>query len=316
MDKPQIIVAGSIAIDRIMSFNGRYKDLIEPAKLHVLSVSVLVDSAVTARGGTGADIAYNLACLGEKPILLGSVGPDGGDYLEWLAGKGIDTGQVHKSELGTASFNVLNDGGGNQVGGFDPGAMSDSDSLSLDNWKGQNIIFWQAAHDPTAMRRLIEECVQNNIKLAYDPGQQVNNLPGEDLRAGVEAAGIVILNEYELELLASKTGLDIDEIKAKTPLFITTFGENGSEIAGKDVGEPIKIEAVKPAEVVDPTGAGDAYRGGFLYGYLRQWDLKKSGQLGSVVASFILEQTGPLAELSLPAIAERYKQNFNEEIEF
>jgi sugar/nucleoside kinase (ribokinase family) len=123
------------------------------------------------------------------------------------------------------------------------------------------------------------------------------------------------MNEYELELLEAKTGLNIEETKAKTPLFITTFGENGSEIAGKDVGEPIKIDAVKPSQVVDPTGAGDGYRGGFLYGYLRQWDLKKSGQLGSVVASFVLEQNGPLAELSLPAIVERYKQNFNEGIE-
>lgn len=314
MGKPQIIVSGSIAIDRIMTFKGHYRDLIEPAKLHVLSVSVLVESAEVAQGGIGANITHNLAGLGEKPILLGSVGEDARDYIKNLESRGIDTSHVHFSQLGTASFNVLNDVEGNQVGGFYPGAMADAKSLSFNPWADQESLFWVAAHDPIAMRRQTDECLAGKLRLGYDPGQQVSNVSGDDLKAGVEAAEIVIINEYELEVLLSKTGFTADELQKQVPLFITTKGEKGSEIAGTEVKQPISIESVKPEKLVDPGGAGDAYRGGFLYGYLRQWDIKQCGQLGSVLASFVIEQMGPQIEISPTAIMERYKSKFNEEI--
>lgn len=314
MAKPQIIVSGSIAIDRIMTFKGHYRDLIEPAKLHVLSVSVLVESAETAQGGIGANISHNLAGLGENPILLGSVGEDAREYINDLQSRGIDTSAVHFSKLGTASFNVLNDVEGNQVGGFYPGAMADADSLSFSSRPEKDAIFWVAAHDPIAMRRQTDECASGKLRLGYDPGQQVSNISGEDLKAGVEAAEILMINEYELEVLLTKTGLTVEEIRAKVPIFITTKGEKGSEIAGTKVGEPLQISSVAPTSLVDPGGAGDAYRGGFLYGYLRQWDLTKCGQLGAVLASFVIEQMGPQIEISTAKIAERYKAKFNEEI--
>ena len=314
MGKPQIIVSGSIAIDRIMTFKGHYRDLIEPAKLHVLSVSVLVESAETAQGGIGANISHNLAGLGEKPVLLGSVGEDAREYVNDLESRGIDTSSVHFSKLGTASFNVLNDAEGNQVGGFYPGAMSDADSLTFKPWAGQDALFWVAAHDPIAMRRQTDECAAGKLRLGYDPGQQVSNVTGDDLKAGIEAAEILMINEYELEVVLSKTGLTVEELRAKVPIFITTKGEKGSEIAGTKVDTPLQIASVAPSSLVDPGGAGDAYRGGFLYGYLRQWDLTKCGQLGAVLASLVIEQMGPQIKISPVAIAERYKSKFNEEI--
>lgn len=314
MSVPQIVVCGSIAIDRIMSFSGRYRDFIDPEKLDVLSVSVLVDSMVPANGGTGADIAYNLASLGETPILMGSVGNDANVYLEQLKAKGIDTSAVHISNLPTASFNVMTDSSGNQVGGFYPGAMSDATSLSFLPYKDRDVIFCVSAHDPAGMRRQTDECRDNKLRLIYDPGQQVNNISGEDMRAGLEAAEIVIVNQYELSKMAEKTGFSPEEIKSAVPIFITTLGEHGSEIAGMKYPAAVNILSAKPANISDPTGAGDGFRAGFLYGYLRQWDVKKSGQLGSVTASFVLEHHGPISDISPQAAIERYKQTFNEEI--
>lgn len=315
MDQPQIVVSGSIALDRIMTFSGHFKDLIEPAKLHVLSVSVLVDTAETAHGGIGANISYNLAFLGEKPVLLAAAGSDAKEYIEMLASTGIDTNHIYISELGTASFNVLNDSEGNQVGGFYPGAMSDASSLSFKPWAEKAKLFWIAPQDPTGMRQLNQECIDLGLKYGYDPGQQVTNLAAEDMKLGAESAEIFMINEYELEVFTKKTGLTKQDLQKTVPILITTSGENGSEISGTSVPKPIVISRANADNVVDPGGAGDSYRGGFLYGYLRQWDLRKSGQLGAVLASFTVEQHGPQAKFDMDAIINRYKETFNEEIE-
>ena len=315
MGKTQLIVCGSIAIDRIMNFGGSYTDLIEPAKLHVLSVSVLVDSLKEASGGTGANIAYNLAALGNRPVLLGAAGHDATAYLERLASQGVDTSQVHRSELPTASFNVLTDSNNNQVGGFYPGAMADADGLSFAPWAGQDVLVCLSAHDPAAMRRQVAESADHQLRLVYDPGQQVSNISAEDLQAGVAAAEVVIVNDYELGVLSSKTGLSAADLQARVPVFITTHGVDGSVVSGNRLDHVTQISSAPPARVTDPTGAGDAYRAGFLHGYLRQWDVKACGQLGSVVASFVLEQVGTQTNLSHADISARYQQIFNQEIE-
>lgn len=315
MDSPRLVICGSIAIDRIMNFPGHYRDLIEASKIEVLSVSVLVDSLEEAEGGTGSNIAYGLASLGDKPILLGSVGANASGYIRRLSGLGVDTSNIHTSKLPTASFNVLTDNAGNQVGGFYPGAMADGDSLSFSAWKDSTIIACVSAHDPVAMRRQTEECARYKIRLVYDPGQQVSNISGADLQKGVEAAEVVIANEYELNLLAKKTGWSETVLRSKVPLLIATHGKHGSLIAGKRIPSPIKVSSATPDQFIDPTGAGDAYRAGFLYGYLRQWEPGICGQLGSVVASFALEQHGPQPKLSKQAITHRYQKTFNERIE-
>lgn len=315
MGKPQIIISGSIAIDRIMNFSGRYRDVIKPDKLHVLSLSVLLDKLETSLGGIGANIAYGLALLGEKPVLLGSVGQDAKDYIAKLEAAGIDTSHVHFSELATASFNVITDSEGSQVGGFYPGAMSDSQDLSLVPWQGQDVIIVVSPHDPAGMNRQVAECQANGWPLVYDPGQQVSS-PETDLQAGVDAAEILFVNDYEFSVLCERLKLTPEQLKSKVPLVITTLGSEGSIVEGQKAPEPIKVGIAKPSQVADPTGAGDAYRAGFLYGYLRQWELAKCAQLGTILASFVVEQHGTQVGFSQADIAKRYQTTFNERIEF
>ncbi len=314
MSKPQLVISGSIAIDRIMNFSGRYRDMIKPDKLHVLSLSMLLDKLETSPGGIGANIAYGLALLGEKPVLLGSVGQDAKDYVAQLQGAGIDTSHIHFSDLPTASFNVITDSEGSQVGGFYPGAMSDSSSLSLAPWQGQDTLVVVAAHDPKTINRLLNEAETYELRIVFDPGQQVAD-PGTDVGLGTEKAELVLVNDYELTLLCDRLKLKPEELKAKVPYFITTLGSEGSLIEGGRLSEPIKIGIAKPATVADPTGAGDAYRAGFLYGYLRQWELAKCGQLGAVLASFVVEKHGTQVQFSREQVAERYQATFNERIE-
>jgi adenosine kinase len=316
MSDSRLVICGSIAIDRIMNFNGSYRELIEPSKLETLSVSVLVDTLQTSQGGVAGNIAHNLAALGDTPVLMGSVGGDATTYIKELGDRGVNTSEVQFSQLATASFNVLTDTQGNQVGGFYPGAMGDAANLSFQPYAGQNVVVCISAHDPEAMRRQVQECKDNGLRLFYDPGQQVTNVPGKDLSAGIEAAEVLIINDYEHGVLLGKTGLSPERLEARVPVLIVTHGEKGSVISGNRVGKAIPIGSAKPGEIADPTGAGDAYRAGFLYGYLRQWDVRKCGQLGAVVASFVLEQHGTQTALDRDAIAHRYKETFNEEISF
>ena len=296
-----------------MNFSGRYRDLIKPDMLHALSVSPLLNKLETSRGGIGANISYNMALLGEQPILLGSVGADAQMYIDDLKQVGVDVSHVHFSDRPTASFNVITDSEDSQVGGFYAGAMNDSDSLRFAPWQGQNVLAMVCAHDPAGMNQQVAECQTSGIRLAYDPGQQVIDAV-TDLGAGIQAAELLFVNDYELSLLCQKTGQSAEEIKAKVPLVITTLGGNGSLIEGTKVASPIKV-GIAQVVPVDPTGAGDAYRAGFLYGYLRQWDLQKCGQLGATLASFIIEHHGTQYPFNKTEIAARYRDNFSEEME-
>lgn len=315
MVETPIIVSGSIAIDRIMSFSGTYKDRIQADKLDALSVSIFIDQLVDSRGGVGANIAYSLALLGDEPFLLGSVGQDGLLYMEELARKGVNITHVFESKLPTASFTVLTDNDQNQIGGFYMGAMSDSDTLSFAPWKDQDPIVVVSPHDPKAMRRQVAECKRWGLRLCYDIGQQVTNLPTEAMREGIDAAEVLILNDYELGALSKKTGITIDEIKARAPILVTTLGKSGSIIEGVRVPEPIRIGIAKPKRVTDPTGAGDAFRSGFLYGLARAWPLKSCAQLGAVCGTYAIESAGTQAHHFTPAeITARYQENFNESL--
>lgn len=314
MSKPQVIITGSIAIDRIMNFSDRYQDLIKPDKIHVLSLSTTLDKMDNTPGGVGANIANAYALLGESSVLLGSVGHDARDYMVSLGAKGIDVTNIHYSDLATASFNVMTDTGGNQVGGFYAGAMSDFANLTVQPWAGQEAIVVVSAQDPGAMKKLVQECVDNKMRMIYDPGQQVVSSHAEDLASGVDAAEVVLLNDYETSMLADKLSCTMDQLKARIPVLITTLGKNGSIIEGCTVKNPITIPIGVPDQVVDPTGAGDAYRAGFLYGYVRAWSLEKCGRLGSVVASFIVEQHGTQAEFTKDQVMARYQKTFNEKV--
>lgn len=311
MDKPRLVVSGTIAIDRIMNFSNRYKDLIKPDKIHTLSISVFIDKLKDTYGGSGANICYTLALLGDNPILFSSVGRDGKKYMDKLASDGVDISHIHYSDLPTASFNVITDAEDNQVGGFYPGAVFDSDSLSLEKWRGQNILAVVSPNDPKAMRRQVKECKEFGLKLFYDIGQQVSNAPADDILDGVEAAEILIVNDYEFAVICDRIGKNSDEIMKKVPIVIITKGKDGSVIDGKSLKTPIIVLPAKPESVTDPTGAGDSFRAGFLYGYIRDLPLDMCGKLGSVTAVYAVEKHGTQEhKFTKEEFAKRFKNTF------
>lgn len=302
-----LILTGSISIDRIMNFAGHYKDLIQPDKLHVLSLSILVDKLTNSRGGVAANIAYNLALIGESPILLGSIGSDAKDYLDSLTSLGINTAQTHVSDLPTATYTVLTDSDDNQVGGFYPGAMSDIASLSLKPWYKTSSLVIISANDPIGMDQLVKECIANKLDYAYDLGQQVTNITVEQMKLGVQHASILFVNDYELGTVIGRTGYSEDELSKMIPLIVTTLGSKGTRISGSSIKKPIAIEAVKDVIVVDPTGAGDSYRAGFLYGYLRNWELNTCAELGSAIATYTISLHGTQTHtFTLAGITEKH----------
>jgi adenosine kinase len=314
MAQPQLVICGSVAIDRIMNFSGRYRDLIKPDKLHALSLSTVLDKLEDSRGGVGANVAANLAVLGDKPVLLASVGKDAQDYVDDLTKLGVDTSHLYFSDLQTASFNVITDSEDSQVGGFFQGAMGDSDSLTLESFQGQEVAVLVAANNPEAMNRQVKQSRELRLRLFYDPGQQVSDTR-TDLAAGVDAAEVLFINDYEMGLLQHRIKTTPEQVKQQVPLVVTTLGRDGSVIEGYEIPEPVKVGIAQPDTIADPTGAGDAYRAGFLYGYLRQWELRQCGQLGATLASFIVERRGTQPWFSKEQVLNRYKENFNEEIE-
>lgn len=310
---PSIIISGSIAIDRIMNFGGHFPELIKMDKLHSLSLSVLLDNLHDTYGGVGGNIAYSMALLGEHPILLGSVGKDAKAHIADLAKTGVNTKYIHISKLPTASFNVITDGGNRQIGGFYLGAMADSRSLSLSPWKSKRPFVIISPHDPKAMHHQVKQCKAYGLRLFYDVGQQANSLGDRDILSGIEATEILIANDYEITVICHKIGMSASKLKALVPIVVTTLGGDGSIIEGKNVPSALKIDAVKPKKIIDPTGAGDAYRAGFLYGYIRGWNLVTCGQLGSVCASYVVERLGTQTHsFNFETVKKRYKLVFNQ----
>lgn len=313
--KLKLIISGSIAIDRIMNFKGSYKDLIKPDKLHVLSLSVFLNELKNTHGGVGANISYNLALLGEKPVLIGSVGHDAKDYINKLSSLNIDTSNIYFSNLNTASFNVITDQNDNQIGGFYPGAMFDNHASSFQKFKKKESLFVVSPDDPQLMNKLVSECSQNHLRLFYDFGQQVSNSPSKHLLAGVKTAEIIIANDYEMSILCDKIKYTPEQIKSLVPICITTLGDKGSIIEGKNITTPIHIKPAKPKTVLDPTGAGDAFRAGFLYGFCRGLDLQTCGQIGSVTAVYAVETQGTQEHFFTPKeFSARYQENFNQQL--
>lgn len=286
----KIILSGSVAIDRIMVFDGLFENLIKPDKLHVLSIAPLVDKLSLTHGGVAGNMAYSLSILGESPIILASVGSDARAYIRHLARKGVDVSGIHFSKKLTACFSVLTDKNDCQVGGFYPGAMSDAAGLSFSRYKNEEALFVVSAHNPQAMMRQIAECDKYQLRLFFDVGQQSLILNGDELKLGIKTAEILIVNDYEMGLLTEKTGWNEDQIANQVKICVVTLGEQGSKVKINQ-GWQI-IPAVTLQNPVDPTGAGDAFRAGFIYGYIRNWSVEKCIQLASVVASFAVEKLG------------------------
>ncbi len=285
-----IIVTGSIAYDYLMSFPGQFTEHFLPEHMSRVSLSFLVDTMDKRRGGCAPNIAYTLALLGERPRLMGTAGQDFEEYRRWLDAAGIDTSLVRVIDgKFTASFFCSTDAVGNQIASFYTGAMANAGELSFRTLADRGIVII-SPNDPGAMLQYAEECRTLGIPYVWDPGQQCARMSGDELRDGLVGATIVICNDYELELLRQKTGLDEAGILAHTRALVVTRGEHGCSI--QETTGRTDVPAVTPHRIVDPTGVGDAYRGGFLKGLARGVSYEMCARLGSVAAAFALEHLG------------------------
>lgn len=311
MDK-KVIVAGSLAFDFIMDFPGEFADNLDPTKLHVLSVSFLAETLKKERGGTAGGISYGLALLDSNPLLLATAGDDFDKYAAFLKDAGVDLGHLKiLHEESTSIAMILTDKKNNQITAFHPGAMNGADSLSLKNIEGDFLII--APTKPEAMEKAAAEATELKLPYLYDPGMQLPRLSDEQLMAGIEGAEILVANDYEMGIITKRLMINDEGLMNKVKILITTLGEKGSLIQTKDLS--IEVKAAKPVEVLDPTGAGDAYRAGFLAGYLRGFDLKVCGQMGSIASCYVVEKYGTTNHrFTIEEFSKRYEENFGEEL--
>ena len=304
-----IVVTGSIAYDYLMSFPGKFTDHFLPEHINRLSLSFLVDSMDKRRGGCAPNIAYTLALLGERPMLMATAGEDFSDYRRWLEAAGIDTHFV-KEVAGkfTASFFCSTDQQNNQIASFYTGAIAHAGELSFRDIVqcGLAII---SPNDPGAMVQYAEECRTLGIRFIFDPGQQCARMSGDELTDGLIGASILVCTDYEYELLKQKTGLDEPTILEKIGTLIVTKGERGSTIINGD-GET-HVASVKPRRIVDPTGVGDAFRGGLIKGLALDLPAHIAAQLGSVAATYALEHLGGTSHAyTFGEFMTRYEEHF------
>jgi len=304
-----LIVTGSIAYDYLMTFPGAFTELLLPEHLSRLSLSFLVDEMEKRRGGCAPNIAYTLALLGERPKLMGTAGQDFGEYRRWLDAAGIDTSLVTEvPDKFTASFFCSTDRNNNQIASFYTGAMADADTLSFRTAGPVDLVII-SPNDPKAMIQYAEECRALGVRYIFDPGQQCARMEGDELKAGLVGASIVISNDYEFELIREKTGLDADALLERSEAVIVTRGKDGSTIYTAD--GRIDVPAVPEHRVADPTGVGDAFRGGLMKGLAIGADWETCGRIGSVAATYALEHVGGQSHAySVAEFRERYTSQF------
>jgi adenosine kinase len=285
-----IIVTGSIAFDYLMSFPGRFTEHILPEHMSRVSLSFLVDSMDKRRGGCAPNIAYTLALLGERPRLMATAGQDFADYRHWLEAAGVDTSLVREVPgKFTASFFCSTDVDSNQIASFYTGAMANAGELSF-RTAGECGLAIISPNDPGAMLQYAEECRALGIQYIWDPGQQCARMSGDELMDGLTDASIVVCNDYEFELIRQKTALDESSILDRAGALVVTRGEQGCSIYER--GRQTQIPAVPPYRIVDPTGVGDAFRGGFMKGMASGAPYETCARLGSVAAAYALEHLG------------------------
>jgi adenosine kinase len=288
----RIAVTGSIATDHLMTFPGRFAEQLLPDQLAHLSVSFLVEELDVRRGGVGANIAFGMGVLGLRPVLVGAVGDDFADYRAWLDRHGVDTSGVRVSELRhTARFVCTTDADSNQIASFYAGAMSEAREIELAPLGGIDLVV-VSPNDPAAMERHTQECRDRGIPFIADPSQQLSSLGPDQVRALVDGADVLLTNAYEAALTEHKTGWSAAEILDRVGVRITTHGSRGAVIEQAGA-EPVSVPVVPARQVADPTGGGDAFRGGFLSGRAWGLGLERAAQIGSLLATLCLESVGP-----------------------
>jgi adenosine kinase len=308
-----IMLAGSVAFDYLMSFPGYFRDHLLPDQLDRISLSFLVDSLIRQRGGIAPNIAYTLAIFGIQARILAAVGEDFADYGQWLQSKGVDISEVRviPGET-TASFFVSTDRANAQIASFYPGAMAHAGELSLKNLKGKlPDLVVISPNDPGAMNRYIQECRELEIRWLYDPSQQLARLSADDVCKGIDGAFALFVNDYEFGLVQNMTDLGEDEILEKVEMLVVTRGEDGVSIVTREKRHD--LPAIPPKKIADPTGVGDSFRAGFLAGYTNELAIDLCGRIGMLAATYSLEEDGPQSHSYTPAeFVDRFRTHFDD----
>lgn len=287
----RIVFSGSIAYDYLMTFPGYFRDFIHPEKMESLSLSFLVDSLTRHYGGIAPNIAYSYALLGGRPTVLGTAGDDFDDYRRWLDSKGVDTGAIKQIPgVKTASFFANTDRANLQISSFYAGAMAYSDEVKVAHLPFRPDLVVISPDDPTAMHNRIRDCVAAGIPYLYDPSQQLARVSEEDIREGVERAKMIVVNDYEAHLIENRTGLTKADMVLGGKVLAVTRGKEGATIYADE--QRHDVPAFPEIQIVDPTGTGDSFRGGFLRGMSAGLSWKLSGEIGALAATYCLENKG------------------------
>ena len=312
MPNKNILISGSLVYDRIMDFPGYYKDHIIPEKIHLFNISFLINELRESFGGTAGNIAYNLALLEEKSTILTTVGKDFGEYKKWLEKIRIDISQLKVvKDKNTPSVYIITDKSDNQIAAFNPGAMTVARGTFSKKYlkSAWAIISPGNAEDMVNYAKLYQKA---KVKYIFDPGQQIGALSAVDLKTGISGAEILIGNDYEIALICKKIKCKQEDLLKKVKTLIITKGELGSEIYNKK--QKINIPPVKVTKVLDPTGAGDAYRSGLIKGLVNGWPIEKAAKLGSLVATYAVEKHGTQNHsFTQKQLAKKFKECYNED---
>lgn len=305
-----IVVTGTLGFDFISNFNGKFSDRIMPDKLHKISLSFLVDTLTKQFGGTAGNIGYSLTLLGIRADILAPAGNDFSSYKAYLKMRKVSTGKIKEyRDCATSLYSVMTDVDDNQIGSFYVGATKYADTLKIPKCHFAVL----SPTIPTAMIKYVMQCKKLKIPYLFDPAFQIASFSKKELLEGIDGAAILIGNDYEITLIEKKCELTHEKLLARCPIVITTKGGEGSLIETKK--EKISVGIAKVKAIVDPTGAGDAYRAGFLAGYLRGFDLKISGQMGAVAAAYTVEKKGTITHIfTTQQFAKRYKDSFGEKL--
>lgn len=287
-----ILVTGSIAYDYLMRFPGSFREHILTESLNQVSLSFLVEEMSKHWGGVAPNIAYTMGLFGLKPRLMGTAGRDFPDYRTWLESAGVDCSTVRQLDhVFTASFFCNTDQENNQISSFYSGAMAEArhyNIADLANPAADLVII--SPNDPQAMTNLSDECRAKGLRFVYDPSQQIARMDGETLRRDMQGASIMVVNQYEAHLIEEKSGMTLNDLRACVETLVVTHGKDGSHIYQGDT--ITEVGTFAPSEIKDPTGAGDAFRGGFLTGLVKKLPVKLAAEMGALCATYVLEQVG------------------------
>ncbi|WP_243546101.1 carbohydrate kinase family protein [Pseudodesulfovibrio tunisiensis] len=304
----QVYITGSLAFDRIMTFPGRFSDHILPDKIHIMNVCFVGNGLDEKFGGTAGNIAYSMAQLGEKPVILSQVGRDFSVYDERLQKLGLPVEGIRTLDHEfTAGAHITTDMADNQITCFNPGAMCHSCGYDMTGLNGDSI----GIVSPGNVEDMVNHPKyyrENNIRFIFDPGQQITTLGGEKLKQALEGAYMLIVNDYELQMVMNDTGYSKTELLDKVGMIVTTLGENGCMVNN---GEEMHIPAARPVAVVDPTGAGDAFRAGLLKGLCLGKDVETACRMGCVSALYSVETRGTQEfQYTWEDFKHRYEENY------